>query len=61
MATLRTHLKHGLRRRYGLDQRLMEQDRLAKALADVRILQRDLLSQLSNSGQTLLLFEKVAA
>ena len=61
MATVRTHLKQGLRRRYGLDQRLMEQDRLAKALADVRILQRDLLSQLSGSGQTLVLFEQVAA
>jgi len=60
MATMRSHLKQGLRQRYGLDQRLMEQDRLAKALADVRILQRDLLSQLSDSGQTLVLFEKVA-
>jgi hypothetical protein len=61
MATVRSHLKQGLRRRYGLDQRLMEQDRLAKALADVRVLQRDLLSQLSDSGQTLVLFEKAAA
>jgi hypothetical protein len=61
MATVRSHLKQGLRRRYGLDQRLMEQDRLAKALADVRVLQRDLLSQLSQSGQTLALFEKAAA
>lgn len=61
MNTVRSHLKQGLRRRYGLDQRLMEQDRLAKALADVRILQRDLLSQLAQSGQTLTLFDKAAA
>ncbi len=61
MNTVRSHLKQGLRRRYGLDQRLMEQDRLAKALADVRILQRDLLSQLAQSGQTLALFDTAAA
>lgn len=61
MNTMRSHLKQGLRRRYGMDQRLMEQDRLQKALADVRVLQQDLLSQLSNSGQTLALFDTSAA
>jgi hypothetical protein len=58
MGLVRAHLRQGLRRRYGLDQRLMEQDRLAKAHADVRVLQRDLLSQLSASGQTLSLFDR---
>lgn len=61
MNAVRSHLRDGLRRRYGLDQRLMEQDRLAKALADVRVLQRDLLSQLSQSGQSLALFDRAAA
>lgn len=61
MATMRTHLKQGLRQRYGLDQRLMQQDRLQKALADVKVLQQDLLSQLANSGRTLALFDTAAA
>jgi len=61
MNTMRSHLKQGLRSRYGLDQRLMEQDRLQKALADVRVLQQDLLSQLANSGHTLALFDTAAA
>jgi len=61
MDTMRTHLKQGLRQRYGLDQRLMQQDRLQKALADVKVLQQDLLSQLSNSGKTLALFDTAAA
>lgn len=61
MSTMRSHLKQGLRRRYALDQRLMEQDRLQKALADVKVLQRDLLSQLASSGQTLALFDTAAA
>lgn len=61
MNTVRNNLKQGLRRRFGLDQRLMEQDRLAKAMADVRILQRDLLSHLAQSGQTLALFDTAAA
>lgn len=61
MNTMRGHLKQGLRRRYALDQRLMEQDRLQKALADVKVLQRDLLSQLASSGQTLALFDTAAA
>jgi hypothetical protein len=35
-----------------MDQRLMERDRLAKALADVHVLRRDLLDDLARSGQT---------
>jgi hypothetical protein len=56
MSKLRNHMKQSMRRRYALDQQLMEQDRLAKALADVRVLQRDMLGELSCSGQTLQLF-----
>jgi len=55
MNTMRSHLKQGLRRRYGLDTHLMEQDRLQKALADVRVFQQDLLSQLASSGHTIAL------
>ncbi|HJV74790.1 MAG TPA: hypothetical protein VJ654_11250 [Noviherbaspirillum sp.] len=60
MGLVRTHLRDGLRRRYGLDQRLMFQDRLAKAMADVRVLQQDLLSQLAASGHSLALFDRTA-
>ena len=56
MRKLRSHLHQSLRQRYALDQTLMEQDRLAKALADIRVLQRDLLGELARSGQTLQLF-----
>lgn len=56
MSKLRSHLLQSLRRRYALDHRLMEQDRLAKALADVHVLQRELLDELTRSGQTLQLF-----
>ena len=56
MNIMRNHLKQGLRRRYGLDLRLMEQDRLQKALADVRVIQQDLLSQIAGSGHTMALF-----
>ncbi|NHZ42136.1 hypothetical protein [Massilia aquatica] len=61
MSTMRSHLKDGLRRRYGMDLRLEQQDRLQKALADVRVLQQDLLSQLASSGHTLALFDTAAA
>jgi hypothetical protein len=61
MATMRYQLQQGLRSRYGMDRALMEQDRLQKALADVRVLQQDLLSQLASSGQTLALFDTAAA
>lgn len=61
MRKLRSHLRQSLRQRYALDQILMEQDRLAKALADIRVLQRDLLGELARSGQTLQLFGGRAA
>ena len=56
MRKLRSHLRQSLRQRYALDQTLMEQDQLAKALADISVLQRDLLGELARSGQTLKLF-----
>jgi hypothetical protein len=52
MGTLRRNVVQGLRLRYSMDQRLMERDRLAKALADVHVLRRDLLDDLARSGQT---------
>lgn len=61
MATMRSHLIQGLRSRYGLDQRLVEHDRLHKALADVKVLQQDILSQLAGSGHTLAPFDTTAA
>jgi hypothetical protein len=61
MATMRYQLQQGLRSRCSMDRALMEQDRLQKALADVRVLQQDLLSQLASSGQTLALFDTAAA
>jgi hypothetical protein len=61
MATMRSHLTQGLRSRYGLDQRLVEHDRLQKALADVKVLQQDMLSQLAGSGHTLALFDTAEA
>lgn len=56
MRQLRRHLESSMRRRYLLDVRLMEHDRLACALADTRTFQRDLLDALSRSGQSLTLF-----
>lgn len=56
MAKMREHLKQALRKRYHLDQHLLDQDRLVKALADVRVLSRDLLQHLERSGQSLALF-----
>jgi len=56
MDQVQARLKEGLRRRYGMDQRLVKRDRLTKALADVKTLQQDLLSQLAQSGQSLVLF-----
>lgn len=61
MNQLRMHLKRQFSRRYGLDAHLMEQDRLAKALADVRTAQRELLDELGRSGQTLEIFESATA
>ena len=56
MRKLRSHLRQSLRQRYALDQTLMEQDRLAKTLADVHVLQRDLLGEIARSGQAIDLF-----
>lgn len=53
MNELRQHLHQRLQRRYRLDERLMTQDRLAKALADVAGGRRDLLEQLALSGRSL--------
>jgi hypothetical protein len=61
MDTVRDHLNQGLRRRYALDRRLMDEDRLQKALADVRVFRQDLLSHLAQSGHTLALFDQRAA
>ncbi len=60
MDQVRSHLVQRLRERHRLDESLMEQDRLAKALADARALQRDLLDELGRSGQTLMLFNAEA-
>lgn len=59
MDKMREHLKQALRQRYHLDQHLLDQDRLAKALADVRALSKDLLQHLERSGQSLALFTPV--
>jgi hypothetical protein len=56
MRDLRSHMHQSLRHRYALDQTLMEKDRLAKALADIHVLQRDILGELARSAQTLQLF-----
>lgn len=56
MNQMRARLLLAFRERYHLDEALMEQDRLAKALSDVRALQRDLLDELGRSGRSLLLF-----
>lgn len=56
MRKLRAHLVRNMRQRLGLDQSLGERDRLGKALADVRMFQRDLLDALAGSGQTIDLF-----
>lgn len=56
MNKARERLREALRQRYHLDESLMEKDRLAKALSDVRALQRDLLHELGRSGHTVGLF-----
>jgi hypothetical protein len=56
MSQMRARLQQALRERFHLDESLMEKDRLAKALSDVRALQRDLLDELGRSGRTLSLF-----
>lgn len=61
MATLRRQLVAGLRRRYDLDQALVLQDRFAKAMADVRVLRRDLLEGIARSGSALDLLDAAGA
>lgn len=56
MNKARERLREAIRQRYHLDESLMEKDRLAKALSDVRALQRDLLHELGRSGHTVGLF-----
>lgn len=53
MSEMRQHLQQRLRSRYRLDEQLMTQDRLAKALADVAGGQRELLEQLALTGRSL--------
>ena len=60
MDQIRSRLVQRLRERYRLDESLMEQDRLAKALVDARALQRDLLDELGRSGKTVMLFNAKA-
>jgi hypothetical protein len=57
MDQLRNRLRQSLRERYRLDEYLMEKDRLAKSIADVRAHQRDLLDHIGRSGRTLALFD----
>lgn len=61
MNQLRQHLQQRLHRRYRLDEQLMTQDRLAKALSDVVGGQRDLLEQLALSGKSLLVMSDARA
>ncbi|WP_312252572.1 hypothetical protein [Stenotrophomonas sp.] len=55
MRQMRARLSDALRERYHLDQELMEKDRIAKALADVRSHSRDFLDELGRSGVTLMM------
>lgn len=59
MRQMRACLQQALRERYHLDEVLMEKDRLAKALADVRVLSRDLVDELDRSGRSTSLFNLV--
>jgi alpha-D-ribose 1-methylphosphonate 5-triphosphate synthase subunit PhnL len=52
MNLTRERLLQSLHDRYHLDEHLMEQDRLTKAIADVSSLRRDLLDELGRSGRT---------
>lgn len=61
MDQMRLRLRQALRERFRLHETLMEKDRLAKAIADVRALQRDILEQIGSSGATLSLFRPDAA
>ena len=54
MKTVREELERRLRARYGLDARLMLQDRLAKAIADAKAARCTLLDELEKGGHGLL-------
>lgn len=56
MRQVRARLVMGLSARYRLDDQFIERDRLFKALVDARAAKRDLLDELSSSGQSLQLF-----
>jgi hypothetical protein len=61
MARVRERLEEGLRRRYHIDRTLMRQDRLAKAIAEVRTHRLDLLDAIARSGKTLEIYHGVQA
>lgn len=56
MEQMRNRMRQALRERFRLHEGLMEKDHLAKAMADVRALQRDMLEEIGNSGAALSLF-----
>lgn len=60
MDRTRERMVQALRARYRLDEKLMEQDRLAKSIADVLSVRRDLLDELARSGRSLALFSDEA-
>lgn len=53
MDLLRERLRYALHRRYGLDEHLMEQDRLSHAFAEVRRRHRELSDGIARSGAAL--------
>jgi hypothetical protein len=57
MAQVRVRLRQSLRERYRLNESLMEKDRLAVSIGNVRSLQRDLLDHIGRSGQSIALFD----
>lgn len=57
MTRVRARLQQSLRERYRLNESLMEKDRLAVSIGNVRSLQRELLNHIGRSGQTLALFD----
>jgi energy-coupling factor transporter ATP-binding protein EcfA2 len=61
MGHLRDRLTEGLRRRFHLDKVLMRQDRLAKAIADVKQYRLDLLDEIARSGKTLDIYRGLLA
>ena len=61
MGHLRDRLSEGLRRRFKLDQALMRQDHLAKAIADAKQYRLDLLDEIARSGKTLDIYRGLLA